>query len=58
VFVNQMSSPYSVTPTLTKTESEFETAEATATEGIGEKTETPQQALAYIDSQANNGAGG
>jgi hypothetical protein len=47
-----------VTPTLTKTESEFETAEATATEGIGEKTETPQQALAYIDSQANNGAGG
>jgi multiple sugar transport system substrate-binding protein len=58
VFVNQMSSPYSVTPTLTKTESEFETAEATATEDIGERTKTPQQALAYIDAQANNGAGG
>ena len=58
VFVNQMSSPYSVTPSLTKTESEFETAEATATEAIGEKTKTPQQALAYIDAQANSGAGG
>jgi multiple sugar transport system substrate-binding protein len=58
VFVNQMSSPYSVTPTLTKSESEFETAEATATEAIGEKTKTPQQALAYIDAQANSGAGG
>jgi multiple sugar transport system substrate-binding protein len=58
VFVQQMSSPYSVTPTLTKTESEFETAEATATEDIGEKTKTPQQALTYIDAQANNGAGG
>jgi multiple sugar transport system substrate-binding protein len=57
VFVDQMSSPYSVTPTLTKTESEFETAEATATENIAEKSMTPQQALAYIDSQANNGAG-
>jgi multiple sugar transport system substrate-binding protein len=58
VFVQQMSSPYSVTPTLTKTESEFELAEATATEAIAEKTKTPQQALAYIDSQANHGAGG
>ena len=57
VFVQQMSSPYSVTPTLTKTESEFELAEAKATEAIAEKTQTPQQALAYIDSQANNGAG-
>ena len=58
VFVDQMSSPYSVTPALTKTESEFEQAEATATEDIAEKTKTPQQALAYIDAQANNGAGG
>jgi multiple sugar transport system substrate-binding protein len=58
VFVQQMSSPYSVTPTLTKTESEFETAEGLATEAIGEKTKTPQQALAYIDAQANSGAGG
>jgi hypothetical protein len=53
-----MSSKYSVTPTLTKTESEFEQAEATATEDIAEKTKTPQQALAYVDAQANNGAGG
>jgi len=58
VFVQQMSSPLSVTPKLTKSESEFETAEATATENIAEHTMTPQQALAYIDQQANNGAGG
>jgi multiple sugar transport system substrate-binding protein len=58
VFVQQMSSRYSVTPTLTETESEFQTAEANATEAIGEKTKTPQQALEYIDQQANNGAGG
>jgi hypothetical protein len=57
VFVDQMSSKYSVTPTLTKTESEFELAESTATEDIAEKSKTPQQALAYVDSQANNGAG-
>jgi multiple sugar transport system substrate-binding protein len=58
VFVQQMSSPYSVTPKLTKTESEFETAEATATEDIAEHSMTPQQALVYIDQQANSGAGG
>ncbi len=58
VFVQQMSSPYSVTPKLTKSESEFETAEATATENIAEHTMTPQQALTYIDQQANSGAGG
>jgi multiple sugar transport system substrate-binding protein len=58
VFVQQMSSSNSVTPALTKTESEFELAEGTATEAIGEKTKTPQQALAYIDSQANSAAGG
>jgi multiple sugar transport system substrate-binding protein len=57
VFVQQMSSPYSVTPDLTATESEFETAEATASEAIGEKTDTWQQALTYIDQQANSGAG-
>jgi multiple sugar transport system substrate-binding protein len=57
VFVQQMSSPYSATPELTATESEFETAEATASEAIGEKTDTWQQALAYIDQQANSGAG-
>jgi multiple sugar transport system substrate-binding protein len=57
VFVQQMSSPQSVTPKLTATESEFLTAEATAAEGIAEHTKTPQQALAYIDQQANSGAG-
>jgi len=57
VFVEQMSSKYSVTPSLTKTESEFELAESTATENIAEKSMTPKQALTYIDSQANNGAG-
>jgi multiple sugar transport system substrate-binding protein len=58
VFVEQMSSKYSVTPTLTKSESEFETAEATASENIAEKTMSPDQALSYIDTQANSGAGG
>jgi len=58
VFVQQMSSPLSVTPKLTPTESEFETAEAVATEDIAEHSKTPQQALAYIDQQANSGAGG
>jgi multiple sugar transport system substrate-binding protein len=58
VFVEQMSSPRSVTPKLTKTESEFLTAEATAAQDIAEHSKTPQQALAYIDQQANSGAGG
>jgi multiple sugar transport system substrate-binding protein len=58
VFVQQMSSPQSVTPKLTATESQFLTAEATAAEGIAEHTKTPQQALVYIDQQANSGAGG
>jgi multiple sugar transport system substrate-binding protein len=58
VFVAQMSSPRSVTPKLTSTESEFLTAEATAAQDIAEHSKTPQQALAYIDQQANSGAGG
>jgi multiple sugar transport system substrate-binding protein len=58
VFVEQMSSPRSVTPKLTKTESEFLTAEASAAADIAEHTMTPQQALAYIDQQANGAAGG
>ena len=58
VFVDQMSSPASVAPSLTATESEFETAEATATEDIAEHSKTPQQALAYIDQQANSAAAG
>jgi multiple sugar transport system substrate-binding protein len=58
VFVEQMSSQYSVAPTLTKTESQFQAAEATAGEGIANHSMTPQQALAYIDQHANSGAGG
>jgi hypothetical protein len=58
VFVDQMSSSASVAPSLTATESEFETAEATATEDIAEHSKTPQQALAYIDQQANSAAAG
>ena len=58
VYIEQMSSPLSQTPKLTPTESEFFTAEATASEAIAEKSETPQQALTYIDQQANSGAGG
>ena len=58
VFVKQMSSPYSVTPAVTPTEAEFETAETTASEDIAEKTLSPTAALAYIDSQSNSGAGG
>ena len=58
VFIEQMSSPLSVTPKLTPTESEFLTAEATATENIAETARQPQQALTYIDQQANSGAGG
>jgi multiple sugar transport system substrate-binding protein len=58
VFIQQMSSPYSVTPKLTATESEFFTAEATASENIAEKSTSWQQALTYIDQQANSGAGG
>jgi multiple sugar transport system substrate-binding protein len=58
VYIEQMSSPLSQTPKLTAHESEFFTAEATASEAIAEKSETPQQALTYIDQQANSGAGG
>ena len=57
-YIEQMSAPQSQTPKLTATESEFFTAEATASEAIAEKSETPQQALDYIDQQANSGAGG
>ncbi len=57
VFVKQMSSPYSVTPALTTHESAFETAEATASEDIAEKTLSPSAALSYIDSQSNSSTG-
>jgi multiple sugar transport system substrate-binding protein len=54
-FFPQMASKYSSTPALTPTESQLETAEATATNNVLEKTMTPSQALQYIDSQANVG---
>ena len=58
VFIEQMSSSLSQTPKLTASESAFETAETTASEAIAEKTETWQQALTYIDTQANSATGG
>ncbi|HTR90778.1 MAG TPA: extracellular solute-binding protein [Trebonia sp.] len=58
VYIEQMSSPLSVTPKLTKSESQFEAAEAIASENIAEHTMTPQQALVYIDQQANSAVGG
>jgi hypothetical protein len=57
IFIQQMSSPYSVTPALTTHESAFETAEGQATENIAEKSMSPSAALAYIDSQANSSNG-
>jgi multiple sugar transport system substrate-binding protein len=54
-FFPQMNSKYSQTPALTPTESQLQTAEATATNDVLQKTMTPQQALQYIDSQANVG---
>jgi multiple sugar transport system substrate-binding protein len=58
IFVNQMSSPYSVTPTLTTTESEWATAQANATAYIAQRIKTPQQALAYMDAEGNSSASG
>jgi multiple sugar transport system substrate-binding protein len=53
IYIEQMSSKYSVTPALTPTESQFQQAEQTATDNILEKTMKPAQALKYIDTQAN-----
>jgi multiple sugar transport system substrate-binding protein len=58
VFLSQMSSPYSVTPKVTKTEDEFNTAQSTAMADIGQRILSPQQALAYIDKQSNSNTGG
>jgi multiple sugar transport system substrate-binding protein len=58
VFIQQMSSPLSETPKLTASESAFMTAETTASEAIAERSQTWQQALTYIDNQANNTTGG
>ncbi|MDR2986525.1 MAG: extracellular solute-binding protein [Nocardiopsaceae bacterium] len=58
VFIQQMSRPLSETPKLTASESAFMTAETTASEAIAERSQTWQQALTYIDNQANNTTGG
>ena len=58
VFVQQMSSPLSVTPKLTPTESEFVHRRGHRLRKHRREVMTPQQALTYIDQQANSGAGG
>jgi multiple sugar transport system substrate-binding protein len=54
VYLEQMSSKYSQAPRLTPTESQVETAEATASDNVLEGTMTPSAALAYIDAQGNS----
>jgi multiple sugar transport system substrate-binding protein len=58
VFVSQMTSPYSVTPKVTKTEAQFNTAQSTAMADIGQRILSPKQALAYLDTQSNSTTGG
>lgn len=48
-----MTSPYTQAPALTPTQSQLFTAENTATNDVLQKIMTPQQALKYIDQQAN-----
>jgi multiple sugar transport system substrate-binding protein len=57
VFVNQMSSPYSVTPALTRTEGQFGTAQGDMVDNIAQRIMTSQQALSYLDAQSNSTAG-
>jgi multiple sugar transport system substrate-binding protein len=57
IFVSQMSSPYSVTPTVTTTEAQFNTAQTNVGPDIGQKILSPQKALAYLDTQSNSTAG-
>jgi multiple sugar transport system substrate-binding protein len=54
VYISQMGSKYSAAPRLTPTESQVETAMGTASDNVLEKTMTPAQALAYIDTQGNS----
>jgi multiple sugar transport system substrate-binding protein len=58
IFVSQMSSPYSVTPRLTRTEAQFGTAQSDMVADIAQRIMSPQQALAYIDTQSNSTTGG
>ncbi|MGD0983696.1 MAG: extracellular solute-binding protein [Acidimicrobiales bacterium] len=52
-FLPQMSSPYTQAPLLTPTQAQLFTAENTATANVLQKIMTPEQALKYIDQQAN-----
>jgi hypothetical protein len=49
-----MSSPYSAAPVLTPTQSQLFNAMSTATDNVLQKLMTPEQALKYIDQQANS----
>jgi hypothetical protein len=48
-----MTSPYTQAPLLTATQAQLFTAENTATANVLQKIMTPEQALKYIDQQAN-----
>jgi multiple sugar transport system substrate-binding protein len=52
-FLPQMTSPYTQAPLLTATQAQLFTAENTATANVLQKIMTPEQALKYIDQQAN-----
>jgi len=52
-FLPQMTSKYTQAPVLTPTQSQLFTAEDVATSDVLQRQMTPQQALQYIDSQAN-----
>jgi multiple sugar transport system substrate-binding protein len=52
-FLPQMTSPYTQAPLLTPTQAQLFTAENTATANVLQKIMTPEQALKYIDQQAN-----
>ena len=53
-FLPQMSSPYTQAPLLTSTQAQLFAAENTATANVLQKIMTPEQALKYIDQQANS----
>jgi multiple sugar transport system substrate-binding protein len=53
-FLPQMTSKATVAPVLTARQSQLFAAENTATADVLEKLKTPQQALQYIDKQANS----
>ena len=58
VFVDQMSSPLSATPKLTATSRSSSPPRRPRPKTSPRSSKTPQQALAYIDQQANSAAGG